>query len=195
MKSHSILFLALILPLTAISADQHAVMQPTFTVDGKVVRPENWRKWVFLGSPLTPNALNGGKAPLPEYHHVYIEPTALAYYQTFGVFADGTQLVEEMVLTITEGAAEDGSIQTASGTGYFNGEFAGLVLSIKHKTRFADQPGGWAYFSFGTGKPPPYSETASILPVEICNSCHAANAEEDWVFSQYYPVLRATRRK
>jgi hypothetical protein len=29
---------------------------------------------VFVGSPLTPNALNGGKANFPEFHNVYIEP-------------------------------------------------------------------------------------------------------------------------
>jgi hypothetical protein len=37
-----------------------------FTPDGKMKIPTGYREWVFLGSPLTPNALNGGKATFPE---------------------------------------------------------------------------------------------------------------------------------
>lgn len=174
-------------------SEQGQVNRASFTADGEAVRPDDWRHWVFIGSPLTPNALNGGKAPLPETHHVYMEPSAFAYFEQHGEFAEGTQLASEMLLTISEGAAEDGSINTASGTGYFNGEFAGLVLSVKDGERFAEEPGGWAYFSFALGSSPPYSDTAAILPAEACNACHAANAEEDWVFSQFYPILRAAK--
>ena len=41
-----------------------------FTPDGKMKLPTGYREWVFLGSPLTPNALNGGKASFPEFHNV-----------------------------------------------------------------------------------------------------------------------------
>ena len=49
---------------------------PEYTGSGELVLPKNniWRDWVYLGSPLTPNALNGGKAGFPEYHNVYMEP-------------------------------------------------------------------------------------------------------------------------
>ena len=40
---------------------------------GELILPMNYRKWIFVGSPLTPNALNDGKANFPEYHNVYIE--------------------------------------------------------------------------------------------------------------------------
>ena len=33
-----------------------------FTSDGKFKLPVGFRKWVFLGAPLTPNALNDGEA-------------------------------------------------------------------------------------------------------------------------------------
>jgi hypothetical protein len=32
------------------------------TPDGKMKLPTGYREWVFIGSPLTPNALNNGKA-------------------------------------------------------------------------------------------------------------------------------------
>src|SRR5215470_17056333 len=49
---------------------------PLYTASGELKLPENsiWREWVFVGEPLTPNALNGGQAGFPEYHNVYIEP-------------------------------------------------------------------------------------------------------------------------
>ena len=34
---------------------------PQYTASGELVLPKNsvWREWVFVGEPLTPNALNG----------------------------------------------------------------------------------------------------------------------------------------
>jgi hypothetical protein len=57
---------------------------PQWRADGKVKLPENYHYWIFLGSPLTPHALNGGKAGFPEYHNVYVQPEALAVYRGTG---------------------------------------------------------------------------------------------------------------
>src|SRR5689334_681173 len=46
---------------------------PEYTKEGDLILPKNWRSWVYVGSPLTPDALNNGKANFPEYHNVYIE--------------------------------------------------------------------------------------------------------------------------
>ena len=45
---------------------------PEYTDSGDLKLPPNsiWREWVYVGSPLTPNALNGGHAGFPEYHNV-----------------------------------------------------------------------------------------------------------------------------
>ena len=174
----------------ATPSQQSAVQQAQFTSSGEVVRPDDWRSWMFVGTPLTPNALNGGEAPFPEFHNVYIEPTAFDAYKETGVFPDGTQLAKELVLVLSEGASEDGSTMQVSGRGYFQGEFQGLELAVKDTRRFADEPGGWAYFSFGHNAPP-YAATAAAFPAESCNGCHEASAAKDWVFTQFYPVLRA----
>jgi hypothetical protein len=47
---------------------------PEYTADGDLILPKNFETWVYVGSPLTPNALNGGMANFPEFHNVYIEP-------------------------------------------------------------------------------------------------------------------------
>src|SRR3546814_15382862 len=46
---------------------------PEYTESGELKLPKNYNEWVFVGSPLTPNALNGGTANFPEFHNVYIE--------------------------------------------------------------------------------------------------------------------------
>ena len=63
-----------------VQADDDAKYEARFTADGKLIRPEGWREWVFVGSPLTPNSLNGGEAPFPEFHTVYIDPKSWAYW-------------------------------------------------------------------------------------------------------------------
>jgi hypothetical protein len=59
---------------------------PEYTASGELMLPKNniWREWVFVGEPLTPNALNGGKAGFPEYHNVYIEPGSYEIFKEDG---------------------------------------------------------------------------------------------------------------
>src|ERR1700722_5143879 len=36
---------------------------PVFTKEGELVLPTGYRKWIFVGAPITPNGLNNGRAP------------------------------------------------------------------------------------------------------------------------------------
>jgi len=91
---------------------------PAFTKDGKLVLPTGFREWVFVGGPITPNGLNQGKAQFPEFHSVYIESENVRFYQKHGNFPDGTVIVKELALT-QPGKYPDGSLDSASGRGYF----------------------------------------------------------------------------
>ena len=180
-------------PATASAQEAAAptgIVRASFTADGAVEQPTGYREWVYDGTPLTPNALNGGEAPFPEFHNVYVEPTAFAAFSETGEWPEGTQIVKELVTVRDNDNAENGSSAEVSGVGYFQGEFAGLELTVKDNDRFGDQPGGWAYFSFGHNAPP-YAKTAEAFPTEACNACHEQSAETDFVFTQFYPVLRA----
>jgi hypothetical protein len=74
------------------------------------------------------------------------------------------------------------------------GEYSGFEITIKSKKLFPKEPGNWAYYTFGH-KPEPYNSTAKQQPAEACNACHEAAAAEDFVFTQFYPVLRAAKPK
>jgi len=154
-----------------------------FDTDGNLIRPEGYRKWVYIGTPLTPNDMNPPEAAFPEFHNVYMHPEDFTHWEKTGKFRDGTIIIKELVTV--------GSKKAVSGNGYFMGDFAGLEATIKDSKRFPDEPGNWAYFSFGHKFP--YANTAKVFPTKACNSCHEASAADDFVFTQYYPVLRAAK--
>ena len=169
--------------MAASPPSEHMQPKPSFTPDGQLVQPTGYREWVYVGTPLTPNELNPPEAPFPEFHNVYIHPADFAEFKKSGKFPDGTILIKELVSV--------GAKQASSGKGYFMGDFIGLEAAVKDSRRFPDEPGYWAYFSFGHKYP--LAENTSAQPVATCNACHAANADEDWVFVRYYPVLRAAK--
>jgi hypothetical protein len=154
-----------------------------FNEEGQLERPVGYRKWTYVGTPVTPNDMNDGNAPFPEFHAVYVNPDAFDHYEKTGDFPDGTVIVKELVSV--------GEKEATSGEGYFMGEFIGLEVSIKDKVRFKDEPANWAYFSFGHEYP--LKERARMQPASSCNECHEGNADDDWVFTQYYPVLRSAK--
>ncbi|MBL4635135.1 MAG: cytochrome P460 family protein [Kofleriaceae bacterium] len=157
--------------------------QPLFSIDdGVLKRPRGYRSWVFVGGPLTPNELNKGKAAFPEFHNVYIDNESYAHLQKTGKFRDGTILIKELVSV--------GATSAVSGSGFFMGDFIGLEATIKSSKHFPDEPGNWAYYSFTSEDGAPLKKSANAFPTASCNGCHNANAAEDFVFTQYYPILR-----
>ncbi|WP_338591640.1 cytochrome P460 family protein [Shewanella khirikhana] len=148
---------------------------------GELVRPSGYREWVYVGTPVTPNDMNNGKAAFPEHHNVYIDPKSWAHWKKTGNFRDGTILIKELVSV--------GAKSTVSGNGYFQGEYLGLEATIKSKKDFPNEPGNWAYFSFSSPDHKRLSKTAKAFPSAACNACHQTAAADDFVFTQFYPVL------
>lgn len=155
--------------------------------NNELERPTGYREWIYVGTPVTPNDMNDGKAAFPELHNVYIDPKSWEHWKNKGEFRDGTIIIKELVSV--------GSKAAVSGKGYFMGEFVGLEATIKSKKHFKDEPGNWAYFSFSSADHKTLSETAKAFPTTSCNSCHANAAADDFVFTQYYPVLSAGKAK
>ena len=161
-----------------------AFAEKLFTItDGELERPTGYREWIYVGTPVTPNDMNDGKAAFPEHHNVYIDPVSWDHWKKTGEFRDGTILIKELVSV--------GAKSAVSGNGYFQGEYIGLEATIKSREYFGSEPGNWAYFSFSTPDHKSLTTTAKAFPAEACNACHAGAAADDFVFTQYYPVLRA----
>jgi len=169
------LAMQLVLPATVHAGE-------SFTIkEGELQRPTGYREWIYVGTPVTPNDMNEGKAAFPEHHNVYIDPQSWKHWKKTGEFRDGTILIKELLSV--------GSKAAVSGQGYFQGEFVGLEATIKSTSHFPDEPGNWGYYSFSSKDHKTLSETATAFPTSSCNACHAASAADDFVFTQYYPVL------
>lgn len=104
--------------------------------DGELERPIGYREWIYVGTPVTPNDMNDGKADFPEHHNVYIDPESWTHWKETGEFHENTILIKELVSIGTKAAV--------SGQGYFQGDYIGLEATIKSKAFFPAEPGnGW----------------------------------------------------
>lgn len=159
---------------------------PKYTASGDLILPENFHEWVYVGSPLTPNALNGGKANFPEFHNVYMEPCSYQTYQKTNVFPEGTIFFKELQLTLPPAENADGSRTQPSGRGYFPGPWNGADATVKDTKRYTDT-GGWGYYNFHHYEPK--APTAVVKPQSECAFCHQASAKKDEVWTQFYPLL------
>lgn len=172
---------------SAMSVADSGIGAAVFNKNGELKLPQGYRQWVFIGAPLTPHGLNGGKAGFPEYHHVYVNPDAFDVYKRTGTFPEGAVIAKELVL-VKKGKHEDGSYDAPSGRGYFADKYNGMDVMVKDNKRFS-KTNGWGFFNFGHHSPP-YMTHARSAPKNNCASCHAANAKKDMVFTQFYPILK-----
>jgi hypothetical protein len=162
---------------------------PSYNSDGKLVQPQGFRHWKFIGAMVTPNGLNGGKAGFPEFHNVYVEQANFDAYEKNGVFPEGTVIVKELTLT-RNATYPDGSTNEASGRGFFEGEPNGMDVTVKDSKRYA-ATNNWGFYNFGHHAQP-YAESAQLAARESCAGCHMAGASKtDMTWVQFYPNLRS----
>jgi hypothetical protein len=182
-----IAFSALLLALTGIgpvTGQENAAAR--FEGKDTLLRPQNYREWIFVGSSLGLQYAKNADAALrqPElYHNVYINLSSYREFSRTGKFPEGTVMVLE--LASSEVKKEPGL------QGSFQKEFTALEASVKDSKRFTN---GWAYYSFDGGNGQ-IKDKAKPFADSECWSCHHQKAATDNVFTQYYPVLRAVASK
>ena len=106
-------------------------------------RPEGYREWIYICTPLAPNGMSGGEAPSPEFHAVYIDRESFAHFKKTGESRDGTVLVKDLVSV--------GSKEVPSGKGYFEGDFNGVDVSARTRSD-SRKAGKWAYSPSATSR-------------------------------------------
>jgi cytochrome P460 len=167
----------------ALSAQAPAGDGPKY-VNGtnKLVRPDNYREWVFLGSSLGLNYPAPGAAPGPDqFNNVFVNPTSYRSFMQTGKWPDRTIWVLELRGVGTEAVSNR--------TGKFQTSIVGFEANVKD-SRFPD---GWGYFVFRD------SET-SVAPlsgdtVQRCIDCHSAHTAVERTFVQFYPTLLEVAKK
>lgn len=152
-----------------------------FTSDGKLARPVNYRRWVYLSSGY---GMSYSQSPggMQAFTNVFVNPTSYDYFVANGKWPDKTVFVLEEYGSTSRGSInKHGSYQTA---------FLGLDVEVKDEARFADK---WAYFNFQGEQ----NSAGAISPSKNdCWKCHDQSAAVEHSFVQFYPeLLKIARTK
>ena len=148
---------------------------PTYTSDGKLICPAQYREWIYLTSGLdmsySPSAM---KMDHSMFDNVFVNPAAYKAFLQTGTWPDKTMLVLEVRVA--------GSNASINKSGHFQTpELMGREIHVKDEARFS---GKWAFFGFDD------ADTAKQVPKEAaCYSCHEQHAAVDTTFVQFYPTL------
>lgn len=149
---------------------------PQFTKDNELVRPKDYREWIYLSSGLGMNYNSSAMDMEPAFDNVFVQPAAYRAFLESGKWPDKTIFVLE-----NRSAKQHGSINKS---GHFQAELTGVEAAVKDESRFPEK---WAYFGFGG--PPSLHETAKAFPANACHSCHSKNGAVENTFVQFYPTL------
>ena len=156
---------------------------PEYTADGKLIRPENYREWIYLSSGL--GMTYGERSnPDPSFDNVFVSPPAYREFIATGHWPEKTMFILEV-----RAASSHGSINKG---GHFQTNLIAIEAEVKDSTRFAET---WAYFGFG-GTPGSPGKTARALPKgSACQTCHSKNGAVENTFVQFYPTLLETAQR
>ena len=150
---------------------------PVFTKSGELLRPQDFREWIFLSAGVGMNysadhANPSEEAPL--FDNVFVNPEAYRVFKATGHWPEHTIFVIDERKSVNKGSINRG--------GRYQGEPVAVEVEVKDTKRFPD---GWGYFSFS-----PAAQTAKrIGPEGGCNECHGKNAAVEHTFVQFYPTL------
>jgi hypothetical protein len=153
---------------------------PTYTADGRLMFPANYREWVYLTSGIDMSYSPNGMANHSMFDNVFVSPDSYKAFLQTGTWPDKTMLVLEV--------REAGSKASINKSGHYQmSDVMGREVHVKDEARFQ---GKWAFFGFDD------AATAKQVPKEAaCYSCHDQHAAVDTTFVQFYPTLIEIAKK
>jgi len=155
---------------------QHAAVPdnaPRYSQDGKLLKPANYREWVYLSSGLGMNyrpAQNGGQAT-GMFTNVFVNPESYRGFLQTGKWPDKTTFALEVYSPATH---SDPNKQ---------GLFQDTLMAFEAEVKDSSTPEVWRYYDFGA------AAEAQPLPQGACFACHEQSAAVEHSFVQFYPQL------
>jgi hypothetical protein len=149
---------------------------PQYTKDNKLLRPPDYREWVFLSSGLG-MSYSAEPADHPMFTNVFVPQWAHREFLKTGKWPEKTMFVVE-----ERGSESKGSINKG---GHYQTDLMGIGVEVKDSP-FPDK---WVYFTFGDDKP------AAANHKEACWQCHEDHAAVEHSFVQFYPTLKPVAEK
>jgi cytochrome c553 len=158
---------------------------PKYVKGSSLVRPADYREWVFLSAGLGMNYGPSASAGQSQrFDNVFVNPSAYRAFMKTGTWPDKTTFVLEV-----RASASEGSINTG-------GRFQAGVVGLEAEVKDSKFPDGWAFFNFTAGGKAVPADSAEPLPVDAgCVECHTKNTAVERTFVQFYPTLMEVARK
>lgn len=168
------------LPSEGEPASDEPIQAPAFDEEGQLLRPSDYREWVYVTSGLgmTYGPSEAAATGEPRFDNVFVTREAYREFLGSGVWPEGTMLMLEV-----RSAEEHVSINNGGRT---QGGLLALEAVVKDGSRFPE--GGWAFFSFD-GRDGLADASAPLPRSTSCYSCHSKNAAVEQTFVQFYPTL------
>jgi hypothetical protein len=196
-------------------AAQQPIDGPTYVKGDNLVRPANYREWVFIGSGLGLTYEQGASGNT--FTNVFVNPAAYRGFMSTGRWPDKSVFILEFRASGTEAPPNT--------TGRFQTRLIGLEAEVKD-ARFPD---GWAFYNFRLkaeatpegnatpeGKAAPEGKATpegnatgpggsraviadTVAPlagkdVASCVECHTKSTAVERTFVQFYPTLLEVAR-
>jgi hypothetical protein len=174
MNIRLLLTLALSLASLSVHAADAMPNAPKYTSDGELLRPENYREWIFLSAGLGMTYGTPKQDAKQRFDNVFVTPEAYRAFLQTGTWPDKTVFILEVRASTTKGSINKG--------GHYQEGIVAIEAHVKDESRF---PTKWAFFDLGTKAP-----SAKPLPAtSSCQTCHSKNGAVDETFVQFYPTL------
>jgi len=153
--------------------------KPQYNAKGQLVRPSNYREWIFLSAGYGMNY-----SPAPDSHEMFTNVFVQRW--AYDEFVKSGKWPEQTMFVIDErDAASRSSINQK---GHYQTDLMGLAVEVKDSSRNPDK---WAYYTYGTD-----GQTAEAMPHgNPCWSCHDDHAAVEHTFVQFYPTLKPIAKK
>ena len=153
--------------------------KPQYDEKGQLLRPADYREWMFLSAGYGMNY-----SPGPDSHEMFTNVFAQRW--AYDEFVKSGKWPEQSMFVIDErDAASRSSINQK---GHYQTDLMGLAVEVKDA---AHNPDKWAYYAFNAE-----GKAAEAMPKgNGCYACHDAHAAVEHTFVQFYPTLKPVAKK
>jgi len=161
------------------AAPEEKTPRPQYDGKGELLRPPDYREWMFLSAGYGMNY-----SPGPGSHEMFTNVFVQRW--AYDEFVKSGKWPEQSMFVIDErDAASRSSINQK---GHYQTDLMGLAVEVKDSARNPDK---WAYYAFDAD-----GKSAGAMPKgNGCWSCHDAHAAVEHTFVQFYPTLKLVAKK
>jgi len=161
------------------AAPEEKSAKPQYDEKGQLVRPADYREWMFLSAGYGMN-YSPGPGSHEMFTNVFVQRWAYLEFVNSGKWPE-----QSMFVIDERDAASRSSINQK---GHYQTDLMGLALEVKDS---AHNPDKWAYYAFDAE-----DKAAGAMPKgNGCYACHDAHAAVEHTFVQFYPTLKVVAKK